>query len=182
MLKAKGKNCTTKHNMHSETHNSILHRFLTDVEFREYQISTHGWTKQSHCRRFLLRCFFGRKTTAFKALDLLKTSGESTTWEQRYDMQDTKKELSKIWVVARQDPQYQKHFPPERRQRERQGLSASAEDHLSKPSTGKPVAEPRHNPGSSSLSSWWPQSHTSRTWQRQRAWWSSDPKWTWNSS
>ena len=128
MVKAKGKNCTTKHNMHSETRNSILHRFLTDVEYREYQISTHGWTKQSHCRRCLPRCIFGRKTTAFKTLDLLKTSGESTTWEQRYDMQDMKKELSKIWDVARQDPQYQKHFPPERRQRERQRLSASAED------------------------------------------------------
>ena len=126
---------------------------------------------KEHCHRFLLHCFFGRKTTAFKTLDLLKTSGESTPWERRSDMQDMKKE-----------PQYQKHIPPERRQRERQRLSASAQDHLSKQSTGKPAAEPTHNPGSSSSSSWWPQSHTPRAWQRQRAWWSSDKKWTWNSS
>ena len=137
---------------------------------------------QAHCRRFLLHCFFGRKTTAFKTLDLLKTSGESTTWEQRSDMQDMKKELRKIWDVARQDPQYAKHIPQERRQRQRQQTSASARDHLSKQSTGKPVAEPTHNPGSSCSSSWWPQSHTSRAWQRQREWWSSNQKWTWNSS
>ena len=34
--------CTRKHG-----HNSILHRYLTDVEYREYQISAHEWTKQS---------------------------------------------------------------------------------------------------------------------------------------
>ena len=121
---------------------------------------------KEHCHKFLLHCFFARKTTAFKTLDLLKTSGESTPWEPRSDMQDMKKELRNLCYMARHDPQYQKHIPPERWQRERQRLSASAQDHLSKQSTGKPAAEPTHNPGSSSSSFWWPQSHTPRAWQR----------------
>ena len=56
-------------------------------------------------------------------------------------MQDMKKKLRKIRDVARQDVQYAKHFPPERCQRHRQQTSASAQDHRSKQSTGKPVAE-----------------------------------------